>query len=134
MIKEFSLEQIENVARQVVNSCRHKIILLNGNLGAGKTTLVNHIAHHLGCSSSVSSPTFGIVNELDLDGEPAYHIDLYRIEHLEELAQLGFDEYVSSGNYCFIEWPEVGMPYIPEEHHVITLEQVNENTRKISFI
>ena len=105
-----------------------------GPNGAGKTTLVNHIAHHLGCSSSVSSPTFGIVNELDLEGEPAYHIDLYRIEHLDELAQFGFEEYVSSGNYCFIEWPEVGMPYIPEEHHVITLEQVNENTRKISFI
>jgi len=133
MIQEFSLNQINRVAKDLVSSFTSKIVLLQGDLGAGKTTLVRSLVKALGSNSSVSSPTFGIVHEYNLPDDVVFHIDLYRIEHFSALAQFGFEEYVDSGSYCFIEWPQIGMPYIPEDHHLISLEAQNDHTRKISF-
>jgi tRNA threonylcarbamoyladenosine biosynthesis protein TsaE len=90
MIQEFSLNQINRVAKDLVSSFTYKIVLLQGDLGAGKTTLVRSLVKALGSSSSVSSPTFGIVNEYNLPNDVAFHIDLYRIEHFSALAQFGF--------------------------------------------
>jgi tRNA threonylcarbamoyladenosine biosynthesis protein TsaE len=134
MVKDFDLNQVDAVAESLVDLFKHKIILLKGDLGAGKTTLVKEIVKKLGSNEDVSSPTFGIVNELTIGKSTAFHLDLYRIESHEELLQLGFDEYIYSGNYCFIEWPEVAMKLITQPHHTITLNNLNDTNRNISFI
>ena len=134
MVKDFDLNQVDAIAESLVNLFKHKVILLKGELGAGKTTLVKEIVKKLGSNEDFSSPTFGIVNELTIGRSTAFHLDLYRIESQEELLQLGFDEYIYSGNYCFIEWPEIAMKLISQPHHTITLNNINDSTRNISFI
>lgn len=134
MFQEVTLHQLPEFVKSLAKKLIHPIVLLKGDLGAGKTTLVKELVKELGCTDEVSSPTFGIVNELIFKDKTGYHLDLYRIENPEELAQFGFDEYINSGGYCFIEWPEIGMAYIPDAHHSITLESLNNTTRKITFI
>lgn len=134
MVRKYDLNQIDAIAESLVAAFEHNIILLKGDLGAGKTTLVNAIAKQLGSNEEVSSPTFGIVNELNIANTMAFHMDLYRIENLDELQQFGFDEYVQNGDYCFIEWPEIAMTSITQPHHTITLKHLKDSTRKISFI
>ena len=134
MIKQFSLNEIDDFAKELVKLFEYKIILLIGGLGAGKTTLVKSIVKSLGCLNKVSSPTFGIVNELTFNKKKAFHLDLYRIENSLELIEIGFEDYINSGNYCFIEWPEIAEELITEKHHTINLSFINEKTRKIKFI
>lgn len=133
MVKEVTLQNLDAFACQITSMFSHKIILLDGDLGAGKTTLVKAIFKALGASGDVSSPTFGIANEVALPNEIAYHLDLYRIEHADELAQFGFEEYLYSGGYCFIEWPNIALAYVPKSHHSIQIESLDKNTRKIIF-
>lgn len=134
MVQEITLDNIDAFAEKLATAFIHKTVLLEGNLGAGKTTLVKAIFKALGAKDAVSSPTFGIANEVELPTETAYHLDLYRIEYPEELAQFGFEEYLYSSGFCFIEWPKIAMDYIPESHHLITLESIDATTRKITFI
>lgn len=134
MVKDFDLNQIDAIAKSLVAVFEHKIILLKGDLGAGKTTLVKAIVKQLGSNEEVSSPTFGIVNEISVANASAFHLDLYRIENSEELQEFGFEEYLHSGGYCFIEWPEIAMTLITQPHHTITLKHVNDSTRNILFI
>ena len=134
MVKDYNLNQIDAIAESLVAAFEYKIILLKGDLGAGKTTLIKTIVKQLGSNEKVSSPTFGIVNELNIANAKAFHLDLYRIENSEELQQFGFEEYLHSGDYCFIEWPEIATSLITQPHHTITLSNLNDSTRKISFI
>lgn len=134
MVKDYDLNQIDAIAESLVAVFEYKIILLKGDLGAGKTTLVKAIAKQLGSNEEVSSPTFGIVNEISVANASAFHLDLYRIENSEELQEFGFEEYLHSGGYCFIEWPEIAMTLITQPHHTITLKHVNDSIRNILFI
>ena len=134
MVKDYNLNQIDAIAESLVAAFEYKIILLKGDLGAGKTTLVKAIVKQLGSNEEVSSPTFGIVNELNIANVKAFHLDLYRIENSEELQQFGFEEYLHSGDYCFIEWPEIAKTLITQPYHTIKLNNLNDSTRKISFI
>lgn len=134
MVKDYDLNQIDAIAESLVAVFEYKIILLKGDLGAGKTTLVKAIVKQLGSNEEVSSPTFGIVNEISVANASAFHLDLYRIENSEELQEFGFEEYLHSGGYCFIEWPEIAMTLITQPHHTITLKHVNDSTRNILFI
>ncbi len=96
----------------------YKIFLLSGDLGAGKTTLTQRLCTQLGITEPVRSPTFSLVNEYASPRYgPVYHMDLYRLEKQEDLAQIGFEEYLDSGQLCLIEWPELAetyfyMPYV----------------------
>lgn len=83
-----------------------KIFLFQGEMGAGKTTLIKSICHSLGMMEMVSSPTYSIVNEYIYPGGKIYHFDFFRIKSQSEALDIGFEEYLSSDNYCFIEWPE----------------------------
>lgn len=102
-----------------------KIFLLQGNLGAGKTTFVQAFCKELNCKEQVTSPTFSILNIYhDNEKNPIYHFDLYRIKSLNELKEIGFEDYLYSDNYCFIEWPDWTIEFIKTDETLInkTLE------------
>ncbi|HXD92465.1 MAG TPA: tRNA (adenosine(37)-N6)-threonylcarbamoyltransferase complex ATPase subunit type 1 TsaE [Bacteroidia bacterium] len=109
-----------------------KVILFYGEMGAGKTTVIKEICRQLGVTDSMSSPTFSVVNEYRTSGNKIiYHFDLYRIKNMEECLDLGMEEYLDSGNYCFIEWPEVALPLLPEKYYSLSIKTEKDNTRSI---
>lgn len=134
----FEICDIENdhtrMIEYVVSQQKH-IYLLHGNLGAGKTTWVKYLVSHLGGDArQVDSPTFSIVNTYEVNGNQIHHFDLYRLESLEEIEDIGFMEYIDSGNLCIIEWPEKIAEFLPTED-VLTLNISLhlEKCRKYSF-
>lgn len=130
----FNLYEIQNIANQIIANSKHKIILFNGPMGAGKTTFIKALVQNLGVTDVANSPTFSIVNEYETKNkETVYHFDLYRLKDEEEAYDFGIDEYLNSDNWCFIEWPEKTPNLIPDEHHTITFELIDEKTRKVIF-
>lgn len=107
---------------------------LQGEMGSGKTTLVKHLCHALGVVSSTASPTFSIVNEYALpNGEWVYHFDCYRLKNEWEALDIGIEEYLSSGHYCFIEWPEKIAHLLPDHRFVVDLRKQDAVTRLITY-
>jgi len=103
-----------------------------GEMGAGKTTLIQKVCQVLGVNSIVSSPSYSIVNEYEgIGGTKFFHFDFYRIKNLDEARDLGLDEYFYSSHYCFIEWPSLIQPLLPEKYIAIELKKVNEDTRQL---
>ena len=128
----FSLEEINTVAQKIIANNPKKVILFNGNMGVGKTTLIKHLAKNLGVNATTSSPTFSLVNEYQLpNNEYIYHFDVYRLKNETEALDFGIDDYLYSGNWCFIEWAENIPSLIPSEHSVITIELLLDGKRKL---
>lgn len=128
----FSLNQIDEVARQVVEQNPHKVILFNGEMGAGKTTFIKALSKALGVQSATSSPTFSLVNEYETENDDlVYHFDVYRLKNESEAYDMGMDEYLHSGHWCFIEWAEKIPNLIPDKHSVITIESLVDGKRKL---
>lgn len=124
-----------NIALDLVQKLNElPIMLFEGNLGAGKTTLVKLILKQLGVLDNVSSPTFSIVNifETEAKGE-IYHFDCYRLKNLNEALDIGMDEYLDSGNICLIEWPDVMESLINESHWKVEIAHQNADSRYISI-
>ena len=114
---------------------RHKILLLKGALGAGKTTFASALVKQLGAHEAPSSPTFSLVNEYTFNAKngtlsTVYHIDLYRVNSLEEALNMGIEEYLYSGNICLIEWPEIITDIIPEDFTTLEIESTSPTNRK----
>ncbi len=135
-MKEFFLENekiTEEIGMQIgKNLFPSAIICLNGDLGAGKTTMTKSIAKALSIEEDITSPTFNIVNEY-IDGEKIlYHFDVYRISSSEEMYEIGFEEYINSEGVCIIEWSNLIEDILPEERLEIFLQYEGEG-RKISF-
>lgn len=108
----------------------YRVFLLRGDLGAGKTTLVQHLCKELGVTESVSSPTFSLVNEYTSPGYGlVYHMDLYRLDKSIDLVQIGFEEYLDSGNICLIEWPDLARDQFTMKHVSIDIRVTPEHTR-----
>jgi len=109
----------DNIIETASNLLNHfntkKIFCFKGNLGAGKTTFISAICKILGSKNIISSPTFSIVNEYNSENGIIYHFDLYRLKNLEEAMDIGFEEYIYSKSYCFIEWPEKVLDILPNE-------------------
>lgn len=126
-----SFEDLERVASYILENAKYKIFTLSGNLGAGKTSLVKYLGKNLGSDDEISSPTYSIVNEYHYPSGKIYHFDLYRINDFEELINIGFHEYIDSGNYCFIEWPEISVSELPEHHEILL--NLKDQTRYITF-
>ena len=100
MVLEYTLEEIDRVAKQLIDSFTHSIIAMSGQMGSGKTTLVQAIVSQLGSDETVSSPTFGLVHEYYIPNGKLIHMDLYRLEQESELEQLGFEDYINTRVIC----------------------------------
>ncbi len=131
---KYQLNNLKEISLRVTQNLNHKIILINGEMGAGKTTLIKQILERLNVVDNISSPTFSIINEYRTKGQDIiYHMDLYRINQIEELEGIGFFEYLESGNLCFIEWGEIVENIIGEDYNKFNLS-VNNNLRILEKI
>ena len=133
MVIEYSLQEIDDIARQLLHSFTYNIIAFEGQMGSGKTTLIQSIVSQLGSEDTVSSPTFGLVHQYTTTKGEVIHMDLYRLEKEDELEQLGFEDYIQTGDLCFIEWPEMVAKAIEGECHHLHIELVDEHKRKLTF-
>lgn len=117
-----SLSDLPRVAEAVVEALEGRtVVLLRGGMGAGKTTLVSRIAALLGAEDAVTSPTFALVNQYEGTEQRIYHFDFYRIDNIEEVFDLGYEEYFYSGDLCLVEWPEKIEPLIPDDAMVVRI-------------
>ena len=111
-----------------------KIFLFTGQVGSGKTTMIKSFTKKLSVNNNTSSPTFNIINEYKDDNEKSiYHLDLYRLKSINDLVEIGFEEYINSGNYCFIEWPEIADSYFEDKYININISINSKNSRDIDI-
>lgn len=131
-----NLHTIKFTAKQFVTHLKNnpeKVYCFYGKMGAGKTTFIKAICEEMGVKETVNSPTFSIVNEYEAkDGEIIYHFDCYRINKVQEALDLGAEEYLYSGNYCFIEWAENIAPILPENAVSVEIEEVEDGVRMVT--
>ena len=125
-----------DIARLILQShAERRVFALHGELGAGKTTLIKALCEALGVTDATSSPSFAIVNEYrTATGSPVYHFDLYRLRDARELLDIGFEEYLDSGAYCFIEWPELAEELLPRDVLHLTIEAADSEVRTIRMV
>ncbi len=133
MLKIENLDQIQAVAKEFISYIKEKkVFAFYGSMGAGKTTFIKALCEELGSPDIVTSPTFTLVNEyLTESGNVVYHFDFYRIEKKEEAFDFGFEEYLYSGNLCFIEWPEKIESLLPDSAIKVRILVNNNNSRSI---
>jgi len=125
------LSSIDDAARELIDTLPDKrIFAFYGEMGAGKTTLIKALCRVLQVTDVTSSPSFGLIYEYRTRGsDSVYHCDFYRIEHLEEAYDIGYEEYIDSGQYCFIEWPDKVASLLPPETVNVNLQIVGNNER-----
>ena len=134
-----SLNEIDKVAEDFIqyiseSDLESNIFAFYGKMGAGKTTFIKAICEEMGVDDVITSPTFAIVNEYETSEEDTiYHFDFYRIKKIEEVYDMGYEEYFYSGNLCFIEWPELIEDLLPEDATKVTIEEAEDGSRVISF-
>ncbi|MCR4799294.1 MAG: tRNA (adenosine(37)-N6)-threonylcarbamoyltransferase complex ATPase subunit type 1 TsaE [Bacteroidales bacterium] len=130
-----SIDEIAQAARDFKAGIGdHRVIAFHGEMGAGKTTFIKALCTEFGVTDNVASPTFAIINEyIAGDGSTIYHFDLYRMETIADLQNIGVEDYFYSGNFCFVEWPELAEPLFPNNVLNVTITVLPDKTRKISF-
>ncbi len=134
MNKNYSLEQITEIAKQVINQSKYKTLILNGEMGVGKTTLIKEICKVLGSDDTVSSPTFSLINEYHTNkGTMIYHFDFYRIENEKEALDIGIEEYFYADCWCLIEWSQNIKNLLPLNSCEITITLAKNNRRNIQL-
>jgi tRNA threonylcarbamoyladenosine biosynthesis protein TsaE len=127
-----TLEQLPDAARRFVcEMSDNTLFAFYGNMGVGKTTFIKALCEELGVTQIINSPTFSIVNEYrsEKTGELIYHFDFYRIKKLEEVYDMGYEDYFYSGALCFIEWPELVEKLLPENTVKVSIEELIDGTR-----
>jgi len=128
-----SIHDWQKIVDEILPQLKHSVLLLKGNLGAGKTTFTQFLLKSLGSEDEVSSPTYSIVNEYNTPKGKVFHFDLYRLKNMEEVYDIGIEEYLDNAFLCIIEWPEVYENELYEtEYHTMSIDTTGEN-RKINF-
>ena len=133
MTIKYDLTGIDDVAKLIITKAKHKTLLFNGEMGAGKTTLIKAICEYLGVEDNVTSPSFSLVNEYQGSKDVIYHFDFYRINDEDEAYAIGFEEYEYTGDWLFIEWSEKIPNLIPEESHYIDINIEENGLRTLTF-
>jgi tRNA threonylcarbamoyladenosine biosynthesis protein TsaE len=135
-IKIQSLDQIHEAAKEFIAAMgENTVFALYGKMGAGKTTFVKAVCEELGVTDMINSPTFAIVNEYRSEdkAELIYHFDFYRINKLEEVYDMGYEDYFYSGALCFIEWPELVEELLPGNTIKVSIEEQKDGTRTVTL-
>ncbi|NML71148.1 tRNA (adenosine(37)-N6)-threonylcarbamoyltransferase complex ATPase subunit type 1 TsaE [Chryseobacterium sp. RP-3-3] len=128
-----NIEDWQEVVDKIIPHLKHNILLLKGNLGAGKTTFTQFLLKNLGSQDEVNSPTYSIVNEYSTPEGKIYHFDLYRLKNIEEVYDIGIEEYLDNAFLCIIEWPEVYEEELYElKYHTMSIVNTGDE-REISF-
>ena len=146
---EIKIEQLENIreaAREFIGTIgERRVFAFYGSMGAGKTTFIKAVCEELGVEDVITSPTFAIVNEYTITHHPTpitqhpspitqvFHFDFYRIKKLEEVYDMGYEDYFYSGALCFIEWPELIEEVLPEDAVKVSIKENSDGTRTVSF-
>lgn len=135
IIRINSLEEYPAAAKEFIEAMGdNRIFAFYGNMGTGKTTFIKSICESMGVEDAINSPTFAIVNEYETaKGETVFHFDFYRIKSLAEVYNMGYEEYIYSNAYCFIEWPELIEELLPEEAVKVTITEENDGTRTVKI-
>lgn len=128
---DYRIDELQTVANQLLKNLKSKTILLYGNMGVGKTTLIKALVKALGSMDDVSSPTYSIVNEYELKDDNIYHFDLYRIKDLDEAYNFGLEDYLNSTHWLIIEWPELIEDIITDDFDCVTLTMNDNLTRNL---
>jgi len=131
-----NLENINQAASHFIdNMGRGRVFAFYGKMGAGKTTFIKAVCEQLGVEDVITSPTFAIVNEYtsETSGDTIYHFDFYRIKKIEEVYDMGYEEYFYGGGLCFIEWPELIEDLLPEDAVKVNISENEDGSRTVSF-
>lgn len=131
-----NLNELEKLAEKLIRETgTNRVIIFNGEMGSGKTTFIKAIGRVLGVKDSMSSPTFSIVNEYETGaGERIYHFDFYRLKNELEAYDIGAEEYIDSGAYCLIEWPDKAPGLLPEKYSEVSITKTaDDQKRTIAF-
>ncbi|MDB2463102.1 tRNA (adenosine(37)-N6)-threonylcarbamoyltransferase complex ATPase subunit type 1 TsaE [Algibacter sp.] len=129
----YGIDDVEQVAKQIIENAKSKTLLFYGDMGVGKTTLIKTIVAILGCKDEVNSPTFSVINEYSLNNEKIYHFDLYRINDIEETYNFGIEDYLDSDFWKVIEWPEIIEPLLVDKVDKIEIKLQSNNKRILSL-
>ena len=134
MNKNYSLSELPEIAKEIINKANNKVLLFYGDMGVGKTTLIKEICKQLGVKEVTHSPTFSLVNEYQTkNNESVYHFDFYRIENEEEAYDMGFEDYFYTTNYCLVEWPEKIKNLLPLDATEIHIHLKDDEQRTIQL-
>ncbi|WP_411767479.1 tRNA (adenosine(37)-N6)-threonylcarbamoyltransferase complex ATPase subunit type 1 TsaE [Winogradskyella sp. A3E31] len=129
----YRLNDIDTVAEFILKGLKSKIVLFYGDMGSGKTTLIKALLKEMGSKDVVSSPTFSIVNEYDIENDKVFHFDFYRIESLDEAYDFGIEDYLDSNHWLFIEWPDRIKDLLPNDADTIEITTNTDNTRSLKL-
>ncbi len=129
-----SVKALKQVAEELISAFpQQRVFAFYGKMGAGKTTFIQSVCRVLGTNDNVTSPTFALINEYKTsDLSSIFHFDFYRIKNIEEAFDLGYEDYLYSGQYCFIEWPEKIEPLLPEHVVEVNIEVDEDENRLIT--
>ena len=133
MIFYYSLSEINKASKFIFENSNSKIILFEGDLGTGKTTLIKSLCYELGSIDNVSSPTFPILNIYDNKKTKIYHADLYRVENIQDLNEIGFFDIVNTNDWLFVEWPKKIINLIDKPFSMVKINIEDDNKRKIEL-
>lgn len=130
-----NIDEIGEAAKTFVDAMGDRTIFaFYGKMGAGKTTFIKAVCEALGVRDVINSPTFAIVNEyLDGNGYPIYHFDFYRIKNIQEVLDIGYEDYIDSGCVCFMEWPELIEDILPLDAVKVTIKEMEGGSRTLTF-
>ena len=127
----YNLDNINKASKLVIDNIKTTVVRIDGKMGAGKTKIISNICMQLGVKEIITSPTFSLINTYQSTNGPIYHFDFYRLQNSNEALDIGIEEYLESGNVCFLEWAEKIENHLPLNYDHYILKVLNDNTRKI---